>query len=117
MCHFLGEDVDTLKSQEKIDFNYIIDQQTLFLEQNKGMSDVAGRRVLIMQLPDYVRRKQASDEELDGLKAAALKLVMVHHALAAVAQGNSPDSLKTKIGELAAAGQSLGKFYSSLPAK
>lgn len=116
LCHFLGEDVDTLKSAEKLDFNFIINQQTLFLEQNKSM-DPAARRTLIMQLPGVVRRMQASGEELDTLKAAALKLEMTHHALATEAQGNNPESLKTKIGELSAAGESLGKYYSSLPAK
>jgi hypothetical protein len=116
MCSTMGKDVDALKSVEGIDFNYMINQQTLFLRENKTM-DAGERRKLIMNLPEIVRRHEAADELLDGLKAGLMKLEMTHHALAAEAQGNNPESLKTKIGELTAAGEGLGKYYSSLPAK
>jgi hypothetical protein len=116
LCSTMGKDVDALKSTEEIDFNYMINQQTLFLRENKQM-DAGERRTLIMNLPEIVRKHQASDEQLDGLKAGLVKLEMTHHALAADAQGNNPESLKTKVGELASAGESLGKYYSSLPAK
>lgn len=116
MCQTMGKDVDALKSAELIDFNFMINQQTLFLRENKTM-DLSERRSLIMKLPEIVRKHQSADEQLDGLKAGLLKLEMTHHALAADAQGNNPEGLKTKIGELASAGESLGKYYSSLPAK
>ena len=113
LCKFIESDVDVLKSQETIDYNFMINQQTLFLEQNKSMA-VEARRALIMQLPGIVRKEQAADEELDGLKAATSKLFMTHHALAAEAQGNNPESLTMKVGELGTAGENLGKFYASL---
>ena len=113
LCEFIEKDVDTLKSQETIDYNFMINQQTLFLEQNKSMA-VEARRVLIMQLPEIVRKEQAADDELDALKAATSKLFMTHHALAAEAQGNNPESLTMKVGELGTAGENLGKFYASL---
>lgn len=113
LCKFIESDVDVLKSQETIDYNFMINQQTLFLEQNKTMA-VEARRVLIMQLPEIVRKEQAADEELDALKAATSNLFMTHHALAAEAQGNNPESLTMKVGELGTAGENLGKFYASL---
>lgn len=116
MCQGMGKDVDALKSAELIDFNFMINQQTLFLRENKTI-DAGERRALIMKLPEIVRKHQAADEQLDGLKAGLLKLEMTHHALAAEAQGNNPEGLETKIGELASAGEGLGKYYSSLPAK
>ncbi|HEY9125719.1 MAG TPA: hypothetical protein VIM62_01250 [Acidobacteriaceae bacterium] len=116
MCSAMAKDVDALKSAEGIDFNFMINQQTLFLRENKQM-DAGERRALIMKLPEIVRKHQAADEQLDDLKAGLVKVQMTHHALAAEAQGNNPESLKTKIGELSAAGESLGKYYSSLPAQ
>ena len=116
MCSAMGKDVDALKSAELIDFNFMINQQTLFLRENKTM-DAGERRALIMKLPEIVRKHQAADEQLDDLKAGLLKLEMTHHALAADAQGNNPEGLKAKIGELASAGEGLGKYYSSLSAK
>jgi hypothetical protein len=116
MCDAMSKDVDALKSEELIDFNFMINQQTLFLRENKTM-DAGERRTLIMALPDVVRRHQASDEQLDNLKAGLFKLKMTHHALAADAQGNNPEGLKAKVADLASAGEGLGKYYSSLPAK
>jgi len=51
------------------------------------------------------------------LRAAIVRLALTHHALAADAQGNNPESLKSKLGDLEAAGSELGRFYSSLSAK
>lgn len=116
MCSAMGKDVDALKSAELIDFNFMINQQTLFLRENKQL-DAGERRALIMKLPEIVRKHQAADEQLDGLKAGLVKVEMTHHALAAEAQGNNPEGLKTKIGELASAGEGLGKYYSSLSTK
>jgi hypothetical protein len=67
-----------------------------------------------MKLPALAREQSAADERLDNLEAAITKLALTHHALAADAQGNNPESLKQRLGELQAAGESLGKFYSSL---
>jgi hypothetical protein len=40
---------------------------------------------------------------------------MTHQALAAPAQGNNPESISSKIAELAAAGHDLNVYYKSLP--
>ena len=42
---------------------------------------------------------------------------MTHHALAAAAQGNNPEALTARLGELVAAGNDLKTFYKSLPTK
>jgi len=116
MCDAMAKDVDALKSEELIDFNFMINQQTLFLREKTSM-DAGERRAMIMKLPDIVRRHRASDEQLDDLKAGLFRLKMTHHALAADAQGNNPEGLKAKVANLSSAGEGLGKFYSSLPAK
>ncbi len=75
------------------------------------------RRELITQLPAMARQQQASDLQLSQLSAAIVRLELTHHALAAEAQGNNPESLKQRLAELETAGEDLGKFYSSLPTK
>ena len=69
---------------------------------------------MIAQLPAIARQQQASDRQLTQLSAAIVRLELTHHALAAEAQGNNPESLKQKLADLEAAGEELGKFYSSL---
>lgn len=116
LCNFLSKDVDTLKSQEQNDFNFMINHQTQFLMDNKTM-DAGARRELIMKLPEMVRKQRTADEELDALKAAALNLAKTHSDLVKDEQAKTPESFATKLGELADAGENLGKFYSSLPSK
>jgi hypothetical protein len=69
-----------------------------------------------MKLPKIVRQEKASTQQLTQLSTAIAHLELAHHALAAEAQSNNPQSLKTKLGDLEAAGSNLGNFYSSLPA-
>ncbi|ADW67113.1 hypothetical protein [Granulicella tundricola] len=115
LCQLLEQDLDTLQSQEQLDFNYIINTQTLFL-RSAGMDaqhpaiDPGVRREQIMQLPEIVRQQRSADMQLTALKASVVKLAMTHHALAAAAQDNNPESLKDKLSELEAAGSNLGKF-------
>jgi hypothetical protein len=116
LCVALSKDVDALKSDELIDFNFMINQQTLFLRENKSM-DAVERRALIMKLPEIARKQRAADAQLDELKKGLGKLVLTHHAFAAEVQGNNPESIGAKLGDLAAAGQNLGKYYASLSAK
>jgi hypothetical protein len=113
MCKTLSKDVDALKSDELIDFNFMINEQTVFLRENKSM-DAGERQALIMKLPEMVRKQRAADEELDDLKAGLGKLVLTHHAFAAELQGNNPESIGSKLSDLSAAGGNLGKYYSSL---
>jgi hypothetical protein len=68
-----------------------------------------------MKLPQLARQQRTADDQLTNLQAAIVKLALTHHALAAAAQGNNPESLTQKIGDLETAGESLGKFYSTLP--
>ena len=67
------------------------------------------------KLPEIARQQREADKKLTALHEAIIKLALTHHALAAEAQHNNPESLKEKLGELSDAGSNLGKFYSSLP--
>jgi hypothetical protein len=116
LCTTLAKDVVALKSEEKIDFDFMINQQTLFLRENKTM-DAGERRGLIMKLPEIVRRQRTADEQLDALKGGLGNLAMTHHAFAAAEQGNNPGSISSSLSDLAAAGGNLGKYYASLSAK
>lgn len=116
LCQLLEQDIDTLQGQEQRDYNRIINQQTLFIRETSTL-DPQQRREQIMQLPRIVRRQRASDQQLADLRASLVRLALTHHALAAEAQGNNPESLKGKLSDLDAAGENLGKFYSSLPSQ
>lgn len=116
LCELLAKDTDLLQDQEKRDSNDIIDKQTAFV-RNSNL-DPEARRVEFMKLPEMARQQRANDEKFTELHAALLRLELTHHALAAAAQGNNPESLTQRLSDLSAAGESLGKFYSSLsPAK
>jgi hypothetical protein len=117
LCNLLQSDISILKGIEDRDYNSIINRETLFIREPSSKLDPAERRELIMKLPAVARMKQASDQQLSSLSEAIARLELTHHALAAEAQGNNPESLKQKLGELEAAGEDLGNFYSSLPAK
>jgi hypothetical protein len=114
LCDLLKSDIASLKSIEGRDYNYVINQQTLFIRESSGKLDPGVRRVLITKLPAIAREQQASDSQLTQLNAAIDRLELTHHALAAEAQSNNPESLTQKLAELEAAGGDLGKFYSSL---
>jgi hypothetical protein len=114
LCELLEKDIDTLQSLEQRDYNFIIDQQTLFIRTSPKL-DPEQRREQIMKLPEFVRRQHTSDLQLSGLRASLVRLALTHHALAAEAQGNNPESFTSKLSELEAAGGDLGNFYSSLP--
>jgi hypothetical protein len=117
LCKLLSSDVGILQDMEHRGYDKIINQQTLFLRENANKIDPDLRRAEIMKLPQLARQQQAADEKLTDLKAALVKLALTHHALAAAAQGNNPESLTQKLGDLEAAGESLGAFYSSLPSQ
>jgi hypothetical protein len=114
LCKLLAQDVSILQGEEHRTYDRIINQQTLFLRENKDKMDPDLRRREIMALPELARKQSAADEKLSTLQGAITKLALTHHALAADAQGNNPESLKQRFSDLAAAGQGLGKFYSSL---
>jgi len=112
LCELLAQEIDILSSQEKIDYDSVINRETLFIRT--ATLSAEERREAIMKLPDLGRQEQAAAQKLAQLKGSLLKLELTHHALAAEAQGNNPESLKSKMGDLAAAGNNVGKFYSSL---
>jgi hypothetical protein len=114
LCDLLAKDIEIIQEQEKIDSNDVIDKQTAFLRAAK--LDPEEQRVEFMKLPAMARQQQTNDQALTQLRAEIVNLEMTHHALAAAAQGNNPESLTEKLKDLSAAGESLGKFYSSLSA-
>jgi hypothetical protein len=113
LCETMAREIDILSNQETIDFNLVIDRQTLFLRTATGL-DPEVRREQIMKLPELARQQKQAAQQLKLLRAALVKLELSHHALAAELQGNNPESIKQKISDLGAAGSNLGKFYSSL---
>jgi hypothetical protein len=111
----MGE-IDAMNDAERIDFNYMLsEEKQMLMDPAITLSEVE-RRHEIEKMQELVREQKAADLELGGLKKALYTLAMTHHAYAAEVSGNNPGSLKDKLGELIAAGKSLGKFYSSLPA-
>jgi hypothetical protein len=115
LCKLLADEVDLLHDAETKDFDSIIDRETLFLRDPASKLSSEERREAIMKLPELAREQRVDDLQLTQLKTEIVKLALTHHALAADAQGNNPESLASKLGELEAAGKNLGKFYSSLP--
>jgi hypothetical protein len=119
LCKLLEKDIDVLQSQEKLDYDFILNRQTLFIRQSQSSAtnplNPQERREQIMKLPEIVRQERLTDTELTQLRASIVKLELTHHALATEAQGNNPESLAAKLGDLSIAGNDLGKFYSSLP--
>lgn len=112
LCELLAKDIGYIQDHEKNDSDEIIDQQTAFVQNSK--LDPEERRVEFLKLPVMVRQERANQQRLTDLRASILNLELTHHALAAAAQGNNPEKFTQKLGDLAAAGESLGKFYSSL---
>ena len=118
LCNVLEDDIDIIQKQERRDLDAIYDSETLFLQSPDGKKlDGERRRLLIAALPEIIRKQRETDEQLMRLKAAIGRLYLMHHALAVDAQDSKPESLKAKIGDLSAAGNDLGNFYSSLPSK
>jgi hypothetical protein len=114
LCELLESDITILKDQESRDYDFIIDQETLFLREPSSKLDPEQRREQIMRLPGIVREERSSTQQLTQLSAAIARLQAAHHALATEAQGSNPESLATKLGDLEAAGSDLGNFYASL---
>jgi hypothetical protein len=119
LCKALSDDDQTLDDLEEHDYNRILNLEKQFIladEQPGKNVNPQELRAEMMKMPEIARQQRAAKEKLAALRAAVNKLALTHHALAAEAQHNNPQSLKDKLSELADAGNSLGKFYSSLPA-
>jgi hypothetical protein len=116
LCKVMLQEIDAMSDAEKIDFNYMLTQQKIFvMDPSVTLSEVE-RRHEIEKMQELVQKQHAAELKLAGLRTAIVKLAMTHHALAAAEQGNNPLSLKQKLEELEAVGANLGKFYMSLPA-
>jgi hypothetical protein len=111
LCQLLAKDIELIQQQEKQDSNDIIDKQTDFLRDAK--LDPEERRVEFMKLPEMAREQRANDQKLTDLHTAIVHLELAHHALAAAAQGNNPETFAQRLQDVIAIGESLGKFYSS----
>jgi hypothetical protein len=114
LCDLLQSDTTNLRVIEGIDYNYAINQQTLFLRLNRDKMDPGVRRMMITRLPEIPREQKMSDAQLTQLSAALQNLELTHHAFEVDLQGNNPTSITQKLAELSAAGKDLGKFYGSL---
>jgi hypothetical protein len=112
LCDLLESDIDILQNRERRDYDTLLDDETLFIRTSPTLS-AEDRRNEIVKLPAIVRQQRQADQQLTTLRASIEKLYLTHHALATVAQGNNPESLKDKLGELEAAGGNLGTFYTS----
>ena len=115
LCELLASDIAILTGQEDRDYNFVINQQTLFLRTSTTL-DPETRREQIMKLPEIVRQEQASSRLLTQLGGSLVRLELTHHAFAAAAQGNNPESLRQKLDDLEAAASEIGKFHLSLSA-
>lgn len=119
-CKALDDDISALDGIGQRDYDRILDLEKQFIladgQSGQNVNPQAWRAE-VMKLPEIARQQQEAHERLTSLREALNKLALTHHALAAEAQHNNPESLKDKLSELASAGSALGKFYSALPAK
>lgn len=117
-CKTLNDDIVALDGIGQRDYDRILnlEKQYILADQQSG-KDVNPQawRAEVMKLPEIARQQKQAHERLMSLHDALNNLALTHHALAAEAQHNNPESLTNKLGDLKTAGDSLGKFYSSLP--
>jgi hypothetical protein len=118
LCKALSDDIQTLQGLEQRDYDRILNLEKQFiLEDELPGTNVNPQehRAEIMKLPEIARQQREANEKLTSLREAIEKLALTHHALAAEAQHDNPETLKDKLAELSGVGENLGKFYSSLP--
>lgn len=111
LCSLLANDVDLIRAQAKTDYGELFTQQRTFIVTEGAQLSALDRRAEIERLPEINRRANASDQMLANLHLAIEQLALTHHALAAAAQGNNPEALKSRIADLQAIGENLGHFY------
>jgi hypothetical protein len=115
LCELLNSDVAVLRRQADVDYQTLIEQEDQFIRHPATPLDPVEHRDEIGKLITLAGQQKANDELLAKLQAALHTLELTHQALAAAAQGNDPLTIRQKIADLEAAGQSLASFYSSLP--
>ena len=117
-CKTLADDINALDGIEQRDYDRILNLEKQFIledEQAGKNTNPQAWRAEVMKLPEISRQQQQAHERLSALREALNNLALAHHALAIEAQNARPESLKDKLSDLAAVGNSLGNFYSSLP--
>lgn len=114
ICQLLNDDISILRRQSHNDYEQLLVQQDSFIRHAQGLSAIE-RRAEINKLPQILADQQTTDDMLADLQGTLSKLALTHHALAAAAQNNNPESLRDRLAELEAAAQRLSKFYFSLP--
>ena len=117
LCELLDSDIVLLRRQADVDYQTLIEQQDQFIRHPATPLDPVEHRDEIGKLITLASQQKANDDLLTKLQESLHTLELTHQALAAAAQGNDPESIKQRIADLEAAGQSLASFYSSLPAK
>lgn len=115
LCELLNSDITVLRRQADVNYQTLIEQEDQFIRHPPAPLDPVEHRDEIGRLITLANQQKANDELLAKLQVALHTLELTHQALAAAAQGNDPESIKQKIADLEAAGQSLASFYSSLP--
>jgi hypothetical protein len=118
-CKTLSDDLTALDGIEQRDYDRILNLEKQYIlggEQNGKDANPQAWRAEVMKLPGIARQQKQAHERLAALHDALNNLALTHHALAAEAQHNNPESLTNKLSDLENAGGSLGKFYQSLPA-
>jgi hypothetical protein len=113
LCKLLQGDVDVLISQGDVDSKTMRENEDQFILHNQ--IDPAARRLEIGKLIDLTVQQKASAMVLNKLKASLVELSLTHHALAAAAQGNNPESIKQHLVDLLGAAKDLSNYYKSLP--
>jgi hypothetical protein len=117
LCKLLADDIDTIRAQSTKDNEDLLRQQWVFIQVNRDKLTPLQLRDEIEKLSSLLKTEQTTDSMLADLHSAIVRLALTHHALAAAAQGNSPESLNARIADLQAAGANLGHYYQSLPTK
>src|ERR1035437_7552809 len=115
LCKLLNDDIVILRRQSKNDYEGLSRQEWTFIQSNKDKLNPIQLRDEVQKLPTYRKNEQSTDALLAGLHSSLEQLALTHHALAAAAQDNNPETLTAKLGELLAAGNDLKTYYKSLP--
>jgi hypothetical protein len=117
LCKLLNDDIVILRRSSKKDYEDLERQEWTFIQSNKDKLNPVQLRDEVEKLPTYRKDEQSADVLLAGLHNSLVQLELTHHALAAAAQGNNPEALTARLGELVAAGNDLKTYYKSLPTK
>jgi hypothetical protein len=114
LCNLLERDIDILRRQADVDYQNLIENQDAFIRHASPPLSQTQHRDEVGKLLDMAAQQKANDELLAELKTAIHKLAGTHEALKNAAQNPDAESLRQKIADLEAAGETLGGFYKSV---